>query len=256
MSDGANHDQQRPAGRRATVSLLLALISVLALMALSGGIAHAAVAELSITEAGFGPGVLEVAPGTDVIWTNDGTSTHDVVSDTDAFPASGPLGPGESYTVILEASGTYRYHSSLDAGFSGEIVVTGDASATSGGVPSARAGDPTTNQAVPAAPDSPTSIPTEMAFTGAAETIGLAVGGALVLFLGWTLTTGAGPGLGPVAPWRGLAFADPSRFGFTDERLPRGRWRRTPRSTTQANLLPQTSRASSRHERRARFRRR
>lgn len=247
MSDGAAHHRPRPAGRRATVSLLLALMAALAATTLGGGIAHAA-AELSITETGFGPRVLEVAPGTDVIWTNDGTSTHDVVSDGGAFPASGPLAPGESYTVILETSGTYRYHSSLNADFTGEIVVTGDTSA--------RPGDPTTNQAVPAAPGSPTSIPTEMAFTGAAETIGLAAAGALVFFVGWALATGAGPGPGPVAPWRGLAFADPSRFGFTDERLPRGRWRHTPRSTTQANLLPRSARPSSRHERRSRFRRR
>lgn len=253
--DQTRNDRTTPVARRAiglfvTVLAVLAMV-VLAVKVLGGGIAHAAVAELSITETGFGPTTIEVLPGTDVIWTNDGTNSHDIVSDDGGFAASGPLAPGDSYTVTFDALGTYEYHSSVDAGFTGQIIVTNDASASIDGAPSARPSDQATTPAVPTTPDSPTSIPTEMAFTGAAETIGLTVAGALVLFMGWALATGAGPGLGRVEPWRILAFADSRRFGFTDERLPHGRWRRTPRSTTQANLLPGAARTWSRTTRRA-----
>jgi len=241
---------------RGAARSVLALVALLATLIVGGGVAHAAAAELSITETGFGPRSIEIPPDTDVIWTNDGTGTHDIVSNGGDFAASGALAPGESYTVTFDALGTYPYHSSVDAGFSGKVIVTNNAPASIGNVPSAETVEPGATQAVPTAPDVATSTPTEMAYTGTAESIGLAVLGALVLFMGWAFATGSGPSLSRVEPWRILALADPRHCGFTDERLPRGRWRRTPRSTTQANLLPLAATIRPRAARRSRSSRR
>jgi hypothetical protein len=67
----------------------------------------------------------------------------------------------------------------------------------------------------------------------------------VIVLLGWSLLAAFGvPRV--VEPWRILGFVDPRRLGFTDELLPRGLWRRRPRSTTQANLLPAPERRGSR----------
>lgn len=240
MGHGTNTrgHRTRSRQRRALSALLAGVLVALGWAIAGGGVAHAVEVELSITETGFGPRVIEVLPGTQVTWTNDGTNAHDVVSDNGAFAPSGPLAPGESRTVILNVVGTYGYHSSMDEEFNGTIIVTTDAAASGDGLPSAQPVEPADTPAIPTAPDVPTSTPTEMPETGAAESAALAVLGGVALFLGWAFATGAGPSLGAMEPWRLLARAETGRHTVTDERLPQGRWRRSPRSTTQATLLP------------------
>jgi len=61
------------------------------------------------------------------------------------------------------------------------------------------------------------------------------------MLFGWAVITGFGSPFGRIEPWRILALGDPRRLGFTDELMPRGRWRRTPRRSRQADLLPASS---------------
>jgi plastocyanin len=219
----------------------------------TGGVAGAETKEVSITNAGFGPPVIDVAPGDDVKWTNDGTVPHDVTSDTGAW-YSGPLEPNSagSFSYTFDTPGTYSYRSSLDgADFTGSVIVVEGGVGEGTSVPLADPIGPGSTQSVPAAPDAAPSTPSAMAFTGPVESVALALFGTIVVLLGWAFLTGAGGTFGRAQPWRILALADPSRTGFTDEHLPRGRWRAAPRRSTRADLLPATStRRASRSRRR------
>ena len=93
----------------------------------------------------FDPSALTVAPGTRVTWTNDGDEPHTVTAYDGEVPegeyfSSGDLPreeaardsvsdalvqPGESFSVTLDAVGTYAYFCipHEDQGMTGEIVV-------------------------------------------------------------------------------------------------------------------------------------
>lgn len=91
--------------------------------------ARAATADVSIRENVFLPQEVHVDPGDSVTWTNNGTRTHDVTSDSGAF-ASGDLGRRESFTHEFTKEGTYYYHCSFH-GRSGRqgmwgVVIVGD----------------------------------------------------------------------------------------------------------------------------------
>ena len=189
--------------------------------------------EVSITDTSFGPPTLDIDKGDVVVWTNDGTSTHDVSADDGSFN-SGPLSPGQSFTSQpFETEGTYVYRSTTDADLTGSVVVGGAAIGTAQSATPFAATDN-----APAAPSQAVATPDQFAYTGAAETIALAVLGTVALLFGWAVVTGFGSPFGTVEPWRILALADPRRLGFSDELMPRGRWRRTPRRSRQADLLP------------------
>jgi plastocyanin len=187
--------------------------------------------DASITDSGFDPTNVEISAGTAVVWTNNGSRAHDVTSSTGLFQ-SGLISPGQQFTYLFDTAGTYPYTSASDAGVSAKVTVTG--------VGATALTDPTAPTALgaPTTPATATGNPDAFAYTGAAESIGLALLGAAALLFGWALVMGNGSALGALEPWRVLAFVDPRRAGFNDELLPRGLWRRNPRHSTQANLLP------------------
>lgn len=87
-------------------------------------------ADVTVLDNTFNDENIQIAPGTKVIWTNDGRQDHDIV------PAEGGqdwgIEPGEFqpeaiYEHTFEEPGTYRYFCSLhgteDAGMVGAIVV-------------------------------------------------------------------------------------------------------------------------------------
>jgi plastocyanin len=76
---------------------------------------------------------IEVAPGTKVVWTNDGRQDHDIIP-VDGGGDGGDWGvepedfaAGDVYEHTFEQPGTYRYYCSLhgteDAGMIGAVVV-------------------------------------------------------------------------------------------------------------------------------------
>src|SRR5262245_58580303 len=59
----------------------------------------------------FAPGALYVLPGTTVIWVNNGRRIHTVTSAAGLWDDSGPLAPGEEFSVTFDVPGVYFYFS-------------------------------------------------------------------------------------------------------------------------------------------------
>jgi plastocyanin len=211
------------------VALVGGVVGITAAPAVARSATPATTQDASITDSGFDPPNVEIPTGTAVLWTNNGARAHDVTSSTGLFQ-SGLLSPGQQFTYFFDTAGTYAYSSATDAGMNGTITVTGAGALT----------DPTAQASLgaPTAPTASTAAPDAFAYTGPAESVGLALLGTAVLLFGWALIMGKGSPLGALEPWRVLALVDPRRRGFSDELLPHGRWRRDPRRSTQANLLP------------------
>lgn len=83
------------------------------------------------------PASATVAPGTRVVWVNRDTERHRVR--TTSAPVridSGNLEPGETWSVVLTATGTYSYlddRDREDAAYHGTVVVSSSSVATGGG---------------------------------------------------------------------------------------------------------------------------
>ena len=72
----------------------------------------------------FQPSQIEIELGNSVNFTvADGS--HTVTSDTGAWPASGGIGEGESFTVTPTAAGEYDFFCEFHAQMTGTITVTG-----------------------------------------------------------------------------------------------------------------------------------
>jgi plastocyanin len=76
-----------------------------------------------IAQTAYGPASLEVAAGTTVNWTNDDPIIHTVTARDGSFN-SGVLQPGDEYSFVFEASGTYEYFCAVHPGQGGSIVVS------------------------------------------------------------------------------------------------------------------------------------
>jgi plastocyanin len=90
-------------------------------------------ADVKVLDNSFNDKNIQVAPGTKVVWTNDGRQDHDVVPAEDGEGAEGfgvepdGFGPDAVYEFTFEEPGTYRYFCSLHgtavAGMVGAVVV-------------------------------------------------------------------------------------------------------------------------------------
>jgi hypothetical protein len=101
---------------RPATTLLIALLA-LGLLALP---ALAAV-EVSITDDGFSPRTVRVDPGEDIVWVNATDAAVTVVGEDGSWD-SGPLQPGETFSLALRQSGTVRYGTE-DGAHEGQIRV-------------------------------------------------------------------------------------------------------------------------------------
>jgi plastocyanin len=74
----------------------------------------------------FGMNPLQVAPGTQITWTNQDEMPHTATAD-DGLWDSGLLQPGESFTFTFTGGGTFAYHCSIHGAgmMSGTIIVSG-----------------------------------------------------------------------------------------------------------------------------------
>ena len=93
-------------------------------MPAAGPAPPAAVRTVSINDLTVTPGALVVAPGTEVMWHNDGRNRHTVTADGGAF-GSAPLFPGDEFTISAPATpGTYAYHCRFHAYIRGSLTVS------------------------------------------------------------------------------------------------------------------------------------
>ena len=87
-------------------------------------------ADVTVLDNTFNDENIEVAPGTKVVWTNDGRQNHDIVPVDDSVKFGvepGEFEPETVYEYVFDKPGTYRYYCSLhgteDAGMIGAVVV-------------------------------------------------------------------------------------------------------------------------------------
>lgn len=88
-------------------ALAVALIGILLVVALPQP-SRAATAQVAIRDNLFQPQELRIDPGDTVVWTNQGTRTHSVTSDTGAFNST--LLSGETFSRTFNKKGYYFYH--------------------------------------------------------------------------------------------------------------------------------------------------
>ncbi len=82
--------------------------------------------EVTVIDFAFLPEELQVAAGTEVIWTNRDDFAHRIVA-TDSenpFPGDGTIDTGETYTVTFAEAGTYEYFCGIHNSMTGSVVVT------------------------------------------------------------------------------------------------------------------------------------
>lgn len=72
------------------------------------GAAPGAGAEVVLEDTGFSPRTIEVEPGQSIMWVN-GTDEVQTVIGEDGTWDSGPLQPGETFSVAFRDTGTFRY---------------------------------------------------------------------------------------------------------------------------------------------------
>ena len=116
---------------------LLTLAALTACLVFAPATAAFADAEVEIGDGGFDPETVEVDVREPIVWTN--TTDGDVsLAGEDPVWESGPIAPGETFSIEITQAGTYEYGSE-DGSLMGEIVVGGgDAAAeepTEGGDP-------------------------------------------------------------------------------------------------------------------------
>lgn len=80
-------------------------------------------ARVEISHFTFGPGMLTVAPGTRVVWTNRDDEPHIVVSAGNQFASSKALDTGDSYATVFDKPGTYTYFCSIHPHMVGTVIV-------------------------------------------------------------------------------------------------------------------------------------
>jgi plastocyanin len=70
----------------------------------------------------FAPATLEVAAGTEVMWTNRDPEAHTVTSDDGSFD-SGPIDPDGTFSVTFDQSGTVTYVCNIHPAMTGTVRV-------------------------------------------------------------------------------------------------------------------------------------
>ncbi|MBI2755190.1 MAG: cupredoxin domain-containing protein [Chloroflexi bacterium] len=129
-----------------------------AAMAVLLGSAGAAFADTSATivdstspaQTGFKPGIIRIAPGNWVTWSNTGADAHTVTARDGSFD-SGELAPSEGFSWYFDRPGTYEYVCTLHPWMQGRVIVGGGPAAQAPApTPAAR---PTPGPAAPPTPE-------------------------------------------------------------------------------------------------------
>jgi len=139
-----------------SVGALAGFALVLALGTGSGVARAQGGAAVSIVDFAFQPGSVEVPVGGSVTWTNNGSATHTVTSDSGAFD-SGQLAPGASFSQTFDTAGTFTYHCSIHPQMTGTVIVTSGGGGAEATAPAQAANQG--NQATNATSTQPNQVP-------------------------------------------------------------------------------------------------
>lgn len=81
-------------------------------------------ARVTISNFAFSPAIVIVPAGTELVWTNEDDAPHTVRGiDGDSPIVSQPLDTGDSYSVVVERPGTYKYFCTLHPVMVGTVIV-------------------------------------------------------------------------------------------------------------------------------------
>lgn len=78
---------------------------------------------VAIQNFAFSPASLTVKTGEAVVWTNEDSAAHTIVSDTGNEINSLSLSTGQSYSHTFSTAGTYAYHCSIHPSMKATITV-------------------------------------------------------------------------------------------------------------------------------------
>ncbi|HKU60602.1 MAG TPA: plastocyanin/azurin family copper-binding protein [Gemmatimonadales bacterium] len=70
------------------------------------------------------PKTVSMTDGGGIRWVNGDHTTHQMMSDNGAFPTSGLIRAGDTYSITLGTAGTYHYHCAIHPNMVGTITVT------------------------------------------------------------------------------------------------------------------------------------
>ena len=101
------------------------LVLVPLLLMLTGA-AMADTFDVSIGDHFFDPDMITISVGDRIRWTNNGSTTHRVLSN-DGLWDSGVLNPGQTYTRTFNDAGSFDYYDPLHVQATGTIEVDGSA---------------------------------------------------------------------------------------------------------------------------------
>jgi plastocyanin len=78
---------------------------------------------VGIVNYAFSPSTLNIKVGDTVVWTNNATTSHTVVSDSGTELNSGPLITGRTYSHKFNQAGTFAYHCSIHPSMTATVIV-------------------------------------------------------------------------------------------------------------------------------------
>ena len=145
--------------RQATFLIVGAAIMLASALAATGPISASPVSVgVEITDTGFNPSVVTVPPHSTVTWTNAGSQSHSIVSESGGAPESPSLAPRFTYSYTFHSTGTFAYHDSSNAQLKGIVIVLEGAIAPE---PVLNTPPPATSptQATPITPSQPEVLP-------------------------------------------------------------------------------------------------
>ena len=79
--------------------------------------------QVEMRNTAFNPDLIQVAPGSNVTFTNNDGILHNVTFSSAAINSIGSFSTGSASTVMPATPGTYDYHCTLHAGMAGSIKV-------------------------------------------------------------------------------------------------------------------------------------
>jgi plastocyanin len=85
---------------------------------------HGSVVKVAIRDFFFDPALLSVAPGTTVVWVNEGAHPHTVTAFDGSFD-SGVLMPGDAFALTFDGSGPVWYFCEIHPSMTGSVTVSG-----------------------------------------------------------------------------------------------------------------------------------
>lgn len=78
---------------------------------------------VTISDGRFSPQIIAVKAGDTVVWVNKDAVSHTSKSDAALIWDSGNIAPGQKFSRVFKAPGSYAYSCAIHSGMKGTVVV-------------------------------------------------------------------------------------------------------------------------------------